>query len=83
MPHDEKCITIEKHFQLQRKDIVLLHFILEGYEGAASVTTLNPHAGYVTVSTTTGFSACVDEIINAVQREFSFRGFKQLPGKSS
>ena len=80
MSHEENGTNTEKYFQLQRKDIVLLNFILEGYEGAASVTTLDPHAGYVKIFTTEGFSTSVDEIINAVQREFSFRDFKKLPG---
>ncbi|MFH1079527.1 MAG: DUF4911 domain-containing protein [Pseudomonadota bacterium] len=78
MPADDNCGIIRTYFRIQRKDVALLKFILEGYEGLATVTTVNPAAAHVQISAPADFSAEVAEIIRAVQKEFSFTGFEAI-----
>lgn len=52
---------IKKCFKLKRNNIAQVQFIIEGYEGMATVTTLDPHAAIIQVSIMPDF---VQEIIN-------------------
>ena len=38
---------IKKYFKLKCSDIALVQFIVEGYEGMATVTTVNPHTSII------------------------------------
>ncbi len=72
--------TVDRYFILPRKDIALFQFILEGYEGLATVTTLDPQGATVKVSAMADFSDEVEAIIAAVQKEFFPMG---LPARES
>lgn len=41
---------IKKYFQLERKNIVIVQFIIEGYEGMATVTTMDSKKAVIQVS---------------------------------
>ncbi len=41
---------IKKYFQLARKNIVIVQFIIEGYEGMATVTTIDSQKAVIRVS---------------------------------
>ncbi len=41
---------IIKYFQLARKNIVIVQFIIEGYEGMATVTTIDSQKAVIRVS---------------------------------
>ena len=46
------CLTgmIKRYYQVNRKDIALIQFIIEGYEGLATVTTADPGRACLKVS---------------------------------
>ena len=52
---------IKKWFKLKRSNIAQVQFIIEGYEGMATVTTIDPHAAILQVSIVPDF---LQEIIN-------------------
>ncbi len=56
-----KKIMIKKWFKLKRSNIAQVQFIIEGYEGMATVTTIDPHAAILQVSIVPDF---LQEIIN-------------------
>ena len=55
---------IKKWFKLKRNDIVLVQFIVEGYEGMATVTTMDPHAAIIQVSIMPDF---LQETVNLLE----------------
>lgn len=57
-------IMILKWFKLRRKNIALVQFIIEAYEGMATVTTMDPHSAIIQVSIMPDF---LQEIINILE----------------
>jgi hypothetical protein len=41
---------IKKYFQIERKNIVIVQFIIEGYEGMATVTTIDSREAVIQIS---------------------------------
>ena len=35
-------VMVKRYYQVNRKDIAIVQFIIEGYEGMATVTTIDP-----------------------------------------
>ncbi|PKN77166.1 MAG: DUF4911 domain-containing protein [Deltaproteobacteria bacterium HGW-Deltaproteobacteria-10] len=52
---------IKKRFKLKRSDIAIVQFIVEGYEGMATVTTLDPHTAVIQIAIMPDY---VEEMIN-------------------
>jgi hypothetical protein len=57
-------MIIKKWYKLQRKYIALVQFIVEGYEGMATVTTMDPHKAIIEISVMPDY---VQEIINIME----------------
>ncbi len=55
---------IKKWFKIKRNRIALVQFVIEGYEGMATVTTINPHAAIIQVSIMPDF---IQEITNLME----------------
>ncbi len=70
--------VIDKYYRLQAKDLALFKFILEGYDGLATVTTIERRAASIRVSTTRDFACELEEIIAAARKEYPFSGFESL-----
>jgi len=49
-----------------------LQFIIEGYEGICSVSTIDSRAALIRVSSMPGFEADVSKILRQLKREFAF-----------
>lgn len=49
-----------------------MQFILEGYEGLCSVSTMDPRVAILCVSSMPGFEAEVGEILAGLRSEFDF-----------
>lgn len=41
---------IKKYYEIERKNIIIVQFIMEGYEGMATVTTLDARKAILAVS---------------------------------
>ena len=58
-----------RNLRIDRKDIAYLKYILEGYEGLATVTTTHRGEPAVRLSVAPDFSSDVDGILEALQGE--------------
>ena len=56
--------TIEKILRIDRREICFLKFILEGYDGIATLTTIDAHRGIVLIRIAPG---CEDEVETILQ----------------
>ncbi len=57
-------IMILKWFKLRRKNIALVQFIIEAYDGMATVTTMDPHSAIIQVAIMPDF---IQEILNVLE----------------
>ncbi len=51
-------------YKIKRNKIAIVQFIIEGYEGMSTVTTIDPHAAIIQVSIMPDF---LQEIINLME----------------
>ncbi|MBW2448834.1 MAG: DUF4911 domain-containing protein [Deltaproteobacteria bacterium] len=56
--------TIKKHLRMDRREIFFLKFILEAYDGIATLTTVDAHQGIVLLRIAPG---CEDEVETVLQ----------------
>lgn len=56
--------TIKKYFRIDRKEICFLKFILEAYDGIATLTTIDARQGIVLLRIAPG---CEDEVETILQ----------------
>jgi hypothetical protein len=61
-----------RQFRLSPKNIVLMQFILEGYEGLVTMTTLDPAEARVEVSIMPDFLEDMEDILRALKDEIPF-----------
>lgn len=61
---------IKKYFKLERNNISLIQFIIEGHEGIATVTTIDPHAAIIRISVIPDFITEMEEIINNLKKKY-------------
>lgn len=55
---------IKNLYKIKRNKIAIVQFIIEGYEGMSTVTTIDPHAAVIQVSIMPDFH---QEIINLME----------------
>ncbi|MDY0132812.1 MAG: DUF4911 domain-containing protein [Desulforegulaceae bacterium] len=65
------CELVE--LKIEKKDIALLKFIFEAYEGAGLTTTLDASLGKVAVITPPGFREEVFEILHSLKNTINFK----------
>ena len=61
---------IKKYFKLKRKDIVLIQFIIEGYEGMATVTTMDPHMAVIQIAIIPDYVSEMNHIIKSLENNY-------------
>jgi hypothetical protein len=57
-------MSINRYFKINRKDIATVQFIIEGYEGMATVTTIDSHEAIIQISILHDF---ISEIVNVLE----------------
>lgn len=82
MPSGGDIRITEAYFRIDRKDLALFKFLLEGYDGLATVTTVDADATCVRVSAISACIAEVEEIISAIKQEFLFAGLEPVDAKT-
>lgn len=60
---------IKKWFKLKAKDIVFVQFIIEGYEGLATVTTIDPRTAIIQIAIMPDFEAEVMGILENLKEK--------------
>ena len=61
---------IEKLFKVKKNDIAPIQFIIEGYEGMATVSTIDPHKAIIKFSIMPDFISDITVIINDLKNKY-------------
>jgi hypothetical protein len=61
---------IKKYFKLQRKNIALVQFIIEGYGEMATVTTMDSRAAVIRISIIPDFDSDMIDIIDHLKDKY-------------
>jgi hypothetical protein len=59
-----------RRYRVRRHDIAFLRFILEGYDGLAVLTTVDPRQGTVRLTAATGGEVELEGVLQALRREY-------------
>ncbi len=73
---------IKKYFKLKRKDIALVQFIIEGYEGMATVTTIDSQTAIIQISIIPDFISDISAVIKDIKNKYKMEEIN-FPGKQS
>ena len=65
--------TCTRYFQINRRDLVYLKFILEAYEGMSTLSTADRERSIVRLNMPVGFRDDVAALINALSTEIEIR----------
>lgn len=70
MHEDENGYTsLTRYFQVDRREMVYLKFILEAYEGMSTLSTFDNRAGIVQLTVPAGFADDMAGLIDALSGE--------------
>jgi phospholipid N-methyltransferase len=61
--------TERRYYRIDRRQIHFLRFILEGYDGVAVLTTIDPSEGLVVLHIGPGCQTMVDAIIQDLKKQ--------------
>jgi len=61
---------IKKYFKLDRKNIVLVQFIIEGYGDMATVKTIDPQAAIIQISIIPDFISDIYDLIEYLKDKY-------------
>ena len=59
-----------KWLKLKRNEIAPVQFIIEGYEGMATVTTIDPHAAIIQVSIMPDFISETSHLLESLKKQY-------------
>jgi hypothetical protein len=68
---------IKKLYKLKRNYIALVQFIIEGYEGMATVTTIDPRAAIIQIAIMPDFIAEYSALAESMKNEFQLEEIKE------
>jgi hypothetical protein len=55
--------TLVRHYRVDRRQIAFLRFIIEAYDGAAGLTTVDPAQGIVRICIAPGCQPLIDSLL--------------------
>ncbi len=61
---------ISKLYKLNRHNIAIVQYIVEGYEGMATVSTVDPHAAIIKISIMPDFVSDINGLIDALKNKY-------------
>jgi hypothetical protein len=61
---------INKLFKLNRHNIAVVQFIIEGYEGMATVSTIDPHTAVIKISIMPDFISEINGLIDDLKNKY-------------
>jgi hypothetical protein len=68
--------SVKKYYRVDRGQIHFLKFVLEGYDGIAVLSTMDPQEGLVVLYIGPGCQSIVDMIIQDLQRHIRIEPVK-------
>ncbi|SNB48106.1 DUF4911 domain-containing protein [Geobacter sp. DSM 9736] len=63
-----QCTSV-RHFRIMRRELIYLKFIMEAYEGLATLSTADKLNGIVRISYDPAFAPDVEDLLSALQQE--------------
>ena len=83
MHEDENGYTsLTRYFQVDRREMVYLKFILEAYEGMSTLSTFDNRAGIVQLTVPAGFADDMAGLIDALSGEIGLvEMYPSLPAR--
>jgi len=72
-------MMIQKRFQLKRKNIVIVQFIIEGYEGMATVSTIDPRLAIIQISFMKNFVSPLENVIEDLKNRYELEEIVNCP----
>jgi hypothetical protein len=78
---DIKLKTVKKYYRIDRREIALLKFILEGYDGLAVMSTLDSSLGIISVMIAPGCEEEVEGVIQDLKGEILIEPIECPAGK--
>ncbi|MBP6914581.1 MAG: DUF4911 domain-containing protein [Smithellaceae bacterium] len=64
-------MVIEKYFKIKKEHIAPLQFIIEGYEGMATVTTIAPQTAIIKISIMPDLAENISVLLNELENVYS------------
>ena len=61
--------TLKKYLRIDRREICFLKFILEAYDGIATLTTINAHQGIVMLRIAPGCEGDVEAVLQDLKKD--------------
>jgi hypothetical protein len=61
---------IKKYFKINRHNIAIVQFIIEGYEGMATVSTVDPHTAIIKISIMPDFISEISGLIDDLKNKY-------------
>ena len=61
---------IKKYFKINRRNIAIVQFIIEGYEGMATVSTIDPHTAIIKISIMPDFISEISGLIDDLKNKY-------------
>jgi hypothetical protein len=61
---------IKKYFQIERKNIVIVQFIIEGYEGMATVTTIDSRKAVIQISIMPDYISDISRLLEYLKKKY-------------
>lgn len=71
---------IKKYFQLERKNIVMVQFIIEGYEGMATVTTMDSQKAVIQVSMMLDYISDLAGLLEYLKKRYAMKEIFDITG---
>ena len=72
-------MIIKKCYKLQPKDIVLVQFIIEGYEGMATVTTLDSRKAIIQIAIMPHYLQEISDILEDLKYKYNIEEITDGP----
>lgn len=72
---------IRRYFQLERKNIVLVQFIIEGYGEMATVKTLDPQTAVIQISIIPDFMSDMNGLLEGLKEKYKMKEMADYQNK--
>ncbi len=76
---DKKNRPFKKFLKLNRKDISYVQFLIESYEGLATVTTIDENVAIIKLSIMPDSVSDIDKILYSIRKEVDFTEERSSP----
>jgi hypothetical protein len=74
---------IKKYFKINRRNIAIVQFIIEAYEGMATVSTIDPHTAIIKISIMPDFISEISGLIDDLKNKYKIVEFSNCKERNN